>query len=201
MNNALSEFIKQLEMDALAPERLLQLDPLIHFIQAKKDANEFIHLHFICTHNSRRSHLCQVWAQTMAAYFKVQDVTCYSGGTEATAVYSMIIQTFVTTGFKVLASDDTPNPLVTLHYSDVLPPMHLFSKTYDDAVNPSSHFAAVMTCDDADANCPTIPNATRISVTYNDPKASDGTAEQAHVYAARSRQIATEMKYVFAQLK
>ena len=198
---ALLAYIHDLETDVIPDERKHVLLPLIQFIQQKKSDNQPIKLHFICTHNSRRSHLCQVWAQTMAAYFNVKDVTCYSGGTEATAVYSMIIQTFVTTGFRVLVSDGTSNPLVTLHYSDVMPPMLLFSKTYDDAVNPSSHFAAVMTCDDADANCPIIPNATRITVTYKDPKASDGTAEQAQVYAARSKQIATEMKYIFAQLK
>jgi arsenate reductase len=35
---------------------------------------------------------------------------------------------------------------------------------------------------------------------YEDPKISDETPQQKKVYAERSKQIATEMKYVFSQI-
>ena len=58
-----------------------------------------------------------------------------------------------------------------------------------------------MTCDHASENCPIVPGAEkRISITYLDPKISDGTPEQKAVYEERSLQIATEMKYVFSQV-
>ena len=56
-----------------------------------------------------------------------------------------------------------------------------------------------MTCNNADINCPFIPNATeRISIKYEDPKVADGTPQQLQKYIERSEQIAREMLYVFS---
>ena len=176
------------------------LQPLIDYIQ-QKEQGEVAVLNFICTHNSRRSHLCQVWAKTMASYHAMPDVRCYSGGTETTAVYPMIVETLKNTGFEINKIDEQENPTYKLKFNDKMCPMTLFSKTYDHVLNPKDNFAAIMTCGHADSNCPIIPNAERIAVTYVDPKVTDGTPEQAAVYAERSKQIATEMKYVFSSIK
>jgi arsenate reductase len=78
----------------------------------------------------------------------------------------------------------------------------MFSKLFDDAINQFDHFAAVMTCDHADENCPFIPGTEqRISVQYADPKAFDGTSEEAARYDERSFQIASEMFYVFSKIQ
>ncbi|MEM6771423.1 MAG: protein-tyrosine-phosphatase, partial [Bacteroidota bacterium] len=74
-----------------------------------------------------------------------------------------------------------------------------FSKRYDDAVNPKANFAAVMTCSDADENCPFIPGAdVRIPLTYEDPKVADGTPEEATVYDERLREIGRELLWALA---
>ena len=78
--------IRAFQFETISPERKAILLPLINFIQEKVNKKQEIRLNFICTHNSRRSHLSQVWAQTAAAHFNVKNVFCYSGGTEATAI-------------------------------------------------------------------------------------------------------------------
>ena len=93
------EVIKDLNPDAITSERKVFLDPLIEFIQTKTLNQQEIRINFICTHNSRRSHLSQVWAQTLASYFNVKNVFCYSGGTEETALFPMVAQTLISSGF------------------------------------------------------------------------------------------------------
>ncbi len=201
MKKSIAEFISTLEIDKLSSERIEKLVPLINFIQTKKDANESIRLNFICTHNSRRSHMCQVWAKAIAEYYDLKKVKSYSGGTEPTAVYPMVIATFESLGFEITKIANYTNPTYKLNFTEEHCPMTLFSKRHNDRYNPRKDFAAVMTCTDADNNCPIIPNAERISLPYIDPKISDGTPEESMVYADRSTQIATEMKYVFSQIK
>lgn len=46
----------------IATERKKNLLPLVDFIQNKVTNKQAVMLNFICTHNSRRSHLAQVWA-------------------------------------------------------------------------------------------------------------------------------------------
>lgn len=75
--------------------------------------------------------------------------------------------------------------------------MICFSKKFEDDFNPDKNFAAIMTCSDADENCPFVSGAEfRKPITYVDPKESDGTDREAAVYDERCRQIATEMFYM-----
>jgi len=159
-------------------------------------------LNLICTHNSRRSHLSQVWAQTMAHYYRLSNIQCYSGGTEATALFPMVSQTLNHQGFNIKTLSEGTNPVYAIKFDDNTPAIIGFSKTFDDSFNAQSDFAAVMTCSHADENCPFIPGANRrIALNYEDPKAFDGTPQQASKYEERSIQIATEMKYVFSSIK
>ncbi|MBU7570438.1 MAG: protein-tyrosine-phosphatase [Flavobacterium sp.] len=194
--------IKALKFQSITVERKTVLQPLIDFIQDKKSSNEEIRLNLICTHNSRRSHLSQVWAQTAAAYYGIKNVFCYSGGTEATALFPMVAETLKHSGFRIQVIADGNNPVYAIKYSDNEHPVIGFSKTYDDAFNPESGFAAIMTCSQADGGCPFIAGAEkRIPITFEDPKAFDNTPEQAEKYQERSLQIATEMFYMFSQIK
>ena len=77
--------IAALDVATIPRERKETLQPFIEFIQKKQQTKQEIRLNFICTHNSRRSHLSQVWAQTMAYHCNIQNVFCYSGGTEPIA--------------------------------------------------------------------------------------------------------------------
>ncbi|MBE8723026.1 arsenate-mycothiol transferase ArsC [Sphingobacterium pedocola] len=198
----LSNTIQQLQWDQINNDgRKSNLQPLIDFIQQKINNRQEINLNFICTHNSRRSHLSQVWAQVAAAHFGIQNVVCYSGGTEETALFPKVAETLADQGFNVFKIGDGNNPVYAIKYSDNSLPIVGFSKKYDSFFNPVSAFAAIMTCSQADSGCPFIAGAEkRIPVTFEDPKVSDGTPEQAQIYAQRSLQIATEMFYVFSKI-
>jgi arsenate reductase len=59
-----------------------------------------------------------------------------------------------------------------------------------------------MTCSQADGGCPLITGAEkRIPITFDDPKAFDNTPLQEEKYEERSNQIASEMLFVFSQIK
>ena len=194
--------IKGFDESGLSKERKSIVQPLINYIQHKVNRKETIRLNFICTHNSRRSHLSQVWAQTMASYFNIKNVFCYSGGTEATALFPMVAETLQNTGFKVMRISEGKNPVYAIKYSANEHPVIGFSKTYDSDFNPISTYAAIMTCFHADENCPIIAGAEkRIPITYEDPKAFDSTSQKAEKYMERSKQIANEMFYVFSKIK
>lgn len=190
------------DFEAISKDRKDILQPLVGFIQLKFERQEEIRLNLICTHNSRRSHLAQVWAQTAAHYFKIKNVYCYSGGTEATALFPKVAETLTESGFKIQKISQGNNPVYAIKFSENEAPIIGFSKTYDNQFNPQSEFAAIMTCSQADEGCPYIAGAgKRIAVTYDDPKAFDNTSQETEKYNERSLQIATEMFYVFSQIK
>ncbi|WP_396638369.1 low molecular weight phosphatase family protein [Maribacter sp. R77961] len=197
----LQDFISLLDVSTISEERLLVLQSLIEFIRGKKDSGQSINLNFVCTHNSRRSHMAQIWAQTMAHYFNVRQVHCYSGGTEATALYPKVAEVLKQAGFDILALSEEVNPIYSIKCGAEVHPIIGFSKTYDHSFNPKGNFAAVMTCSHADENCPFIPGAEkRIALTFEDPKEFDGTPLQTEKYKERSTQIATELFYVFSKI-
>ncbi|WP_179346482.1 arsenate-mycothiol transferase ArsC [Winogradskyella ursingii] len=197
----IKEQIDRLDTSSISDERKTVLQPLANFIQEKLNHKKNVNLNFICTHNSRRSHLSQVWAQAMASYFNIKNVNCFSGGTEATALFPVAGETLRNSGFKVEKLSEENNPVYSIKYADNSHPIIGFSKTYDDNFNPVSGFAAIMTCSSADAGCPFIAGAEkRIPITYDDPKAFDNTPQQKEKYNERSLQIATELKYVFSEI-
>ena len=200
--SGIQQTIKGFDESGLSKERKSIVQPLIDYIQDKVNRKETIRLNFICTHNSRRSHLSQVWAQTMASYFNIKNVYCYSGGTEATALFPKVAETLQNVGFKILNISEGKNPVYTIKYSDNGNPIIGFSKTFDSDFNPKSSYAAIMTCSHAEENCPFIAGAEkRIPITYDDPKAFDNTSQQAEKYMERSMQIANEMFYVFSKIR
>lgn len=198
----IENIVDNFDFESIAAERINILQPLAVFIQDKVSAKKEIRLNLICTHNSRRSHLSQVWAQTAAAYYGIENVFCYSGGSEATALFPMVIETLKRSGFQIQTLSNGLNPVYAIKYAENAPPVIGFSKKYDDAFNPQSEFAAIMTCSQADGGCPFISGAEkRIPITFDDPKAYDNTSQQVEKYQERSLQIATEMFYIFSKIK
>jgi arsenate reductase len=201
MFQKLTEYIKTLDVESISNERQEVLAPFISYLQEKIHFGDNISLNFICTHNSRRSQFSQIWAQTMAHYFQFGQIHCYSGGTAATAVYLMVIKVLENAGFESLQLSKEENPVIMIKYSADNHPIMAFSKTYDHPFNPAIGFASIMTCSDADENCPFIPGTEkRISLNYEDPKAFDHSPLKENKYEERSRQIAAEMFYVFSKL-
>lgn len=175
---------------------------LVEYIQNKVNANEEIRLNFICTHNSRRSHLSQIWAQTMAFQFGIKNVFCYSGGTEATALFPKVAETLTNQGFEIQKISQEQNPVYAIKFDANQHPVICFSKTYFDDFNPKSNFAAILTCSNADEGCPMVFGAeARFPIKYDDPKAFDDTEVMNEKYTERSLQIASEMQYVFSRIK
>lgn len=198
LQRTIDSFLPQLER--LPKERTRRLDALVDFIQQALQAARPARLNFICTHNSRRSHLAQLWAQTAAAHFGVDQIETFSGGTEATAFNPRAVAAIERNGF-VVEDPGGDNPHYLVRFAPDTQPQICFSKTYDDPMNPHENFAAVMTCTDADQNCPVVLGASaRLSLPYDDPKAADGTAEEAARYDERSRQVAIEMFYALSKV-
>lgn len=198
MNNRLKQFIDQLDIDQIPNERLRVLDAVIEYIHNKRSSGTVPQLNFICTHNSRRSQLSQLWAKTMSVYFQIP-IKSYSGGTAVTAFNERAVASLRRTGFEI-SEKGIENPRYSVRLNDEV--MVMFSKVYDDLENPKTNFAAIMTCSDADENCPIIHGCEqRIPLRYEDPKAFDDTDIESEKYDERSKQIATELKYVFLKLK
>jgi arsenate reductase len=177
------------------------LEIIADYITNKQNTNEAINLVYVCTHNSRRSHLGQVWAAVAAAYYNVSNVHTFSGGTEATAFNPNAIKAITSAGFTVKKTTETNNPVYEVYFADDTFTT-CFSKVYNHEINPAKNFAAIMTCSDAEDNCPFIPGCDlRIGTTYNDPKSFDNTILQDEKYTERSNQIAMECLYVFSKVK
>ena len=178
------------------------LDNLVDYLLHRLSQGDKASILFVCTHNSRRSQLSQVWAQFAADHFELA-VQCFSGGTEVTACNPRTIASLNRSGLNIEGKeegDDNPRYLVTSEESEH--GIELYSKLVDDPINPRNNFAAVMTCDHADKNCPTIFGAERrIPIRYEDPKAFDNSPQEGVMYDNRSQQIATEMYYVMKKTK
>ncbi len=198
---ALETNIRIAENLEIAKERKEILSPFISYIQEKHTQGKVINLNFICTHNSRRSQFAQIWAKTAAFSYGI-DINSFSGGVEVTAFNERAVASIQRMGFGVKVETEGENPIYAVYFSETTDPIITFSKVYDDKANSEAEFAAIMTCSHADENCPFIPGAeARIPVRYEDPKAFDGTQEEGSKYDERSMQIASEMFYVFSQIK
>lgn len=201
MYQKLSNCIEKVTLTTISQERKEVLQSLIDYIQQKVDSKQKINLNFICTHNSRRSHLSQIWAQTMAFYYDISTVNCYSGGTEATALFPKVVETLGKQGFEIQKLSKEDNPVYAVKFSENSHPIICFSKIFDDTFNPKSNFAAIMTCSSADEGCPFIVGAEkRLPIRYEDPKQFDGTSQMDEKYLERSEEIASEMAYVFSRI-
>lgn len=189
------------KFDEIPAHRKQLLEKISLYIIEKKKAKKTVQLVYICTHNSRRSHFGQIWAAVAAKYYQAPDIQPFSGGTEATEFNINAINTLKKIGFEVHATDTGKNPVYSLKFSETENPIKCFSKTYDNAVNPKSGFAAIMTCGEAEENCPFIAGAElRIATTYEDPKAFDQSDIKEQKYFERCEQIALETLFVFSKI-
>ncbi|MBU0474055.1 MAG: protein-tyrosine-phosphatase [Bacteroidetes bacterium] len=198
-----NEILKLLKTSyTISEERKNLLNNFAEYISKKINNGTVVNLIFICTHNSRRSTMSQIWAQTAAEYFNIPNINCFSGGTEATAFNPRAVKAVQNFGFKVEQKDESENPIYLVHFSDENEPIKCFSKVYSDKFNPQNNFAAIMTCSDADANCPLVLGAeARFPVKYNDPKEYDDTDFETQKYSERFEQIGIEMLYTFSRIK
>ncbi len=199
MNQKLQKTIQKALELPINDSRLPALQELIQYIQGQFNQRKSINLNFICTHNSRRSQFSQIWAKTAAVYYDIP-AFCFSGGVEVTAFNERAVDSCRRLGFEVKPESKGKNTVYRV-LIDEFNSIRAFSKVFDHIDNPQENFAAIMTCSQADENCPFIPGAdARIPLRYEDPKVFDNTEVERDKYDERSLQIASELLYVFQQL-
>lgn len=189
------------EFNQIPESRKEILKQLTQFVQDKAATGKPVYLNFICTHNSRRSHISQLWAQAAAHYYGIKNIVCFSGGTEATAFNPRAVKALQDVGFNISKIKEGDNPVYEVQYAEGDAPVIAFSKKYDDPFNHNQDFAAIMTCSHADSNCPMVLGASkRIALTYDDPKDFDGTPLESAKYVERVNEIGREILYAFSLL-
>ncbi len=191
------------EFDKIPEKRKELLETLSHYISQKIEKKETVKIIVICTHNSRRSHIGQLWLQAGSAYMGIDDFQTFSGGTEATAFNHRSVSALKRVGFELNKKTEDNNP----KYESTLPsnagePLLLFSKKYDAPPNPLNGFAAVMVCSEADEACPFVPGAeARFAIPFDDPKNFDNTVLEATKYDERVEQMGREFFFVLKSVK
>ena len=198
VNEFFEKSFKKLE---LSKDRKDLLQSMATAISAEYSKSKFVNLNFICTHNSRRSQMGQVWAHIAAEQFNL-NITSFSGGTEVTAFNRNTVKTLQNVGFSFKVKEFShQNPVYSITHENSNSPIIGFSKIYDDSQNLKP-FIAITTCNSADQNCPFIPEATfRFHLPFVDPKYSDNTGEQDEIYLKTNRQIAGEVYFLFKEIK
>lgn len=202
----LDQLIDQLTEDAdrIPESRLAILTSLTDQIRNQRKGKEPVRLNFICTHNSRRSQMAQIWAHAAAVAYQVPRLETGSGGTEATAFHPNAVRAMQTLGFRITPAEAGENPDNLRYHVSVgsgTPDLVCYSKCFEDAFPSGTPFVAVMTCSDADQNCPVVPGAqARIPLTYEDPKAFDGSGNEQQEYLRTAVEIGREILHVFRQV-
>jgi len=158
---------------------------------------------FVCTHNSRRSQLAQVWIKIATVFYGVNDIASFSGGTEVSGVNIRVIRSLERAGVTINCPDPgLTNPVYNVMGDELNGAMKLFSKLYDDPANPDTGFCAVMVCSDADEACPVVAGADmRTAIPYSDPGYSDDSPSETEIYDATCRTIAREMFFTVSLIK
>lgn len=203
----LSQTIKDLQKlsrqvpQNISSERLSTLNRLAHWIAHQPTASP-ANVMIICTHNSRRSHLGQIWLQAAAWHCNLEHVRTWSGGTEGTTFYPSAVGALRSQGVDINASDDSANPIYRIQLQTDHSPFETMSTRYSHPMNPQHGFAAVMVCEEANEACPVVEGAAaRFGLPYIDPKVSDGTPEENQVYQQRSLEIGAEMFYAMMKVR
>lgn len=190
------------ELDTISADRKAVLAEISATIIARLETGTDAKLTFICTHNSRRSHMSQIWAQTAAYYYGLDKVHTFSGGTQATACNCRTVTAMRKAGFDIEDATTGDNPLYLVRYAEDRPPIRAYSKLYNADDNPKRDFIALMTCSAADKSCPVVKGAiARYAIHYVDPRLCDDTPTETVAYNERCREIAREMFYIMSEVR
>ncbi len=190
------------EFEQISTARKTELDRIAKYVKVRIDAGQTARLTFICTHNSRRSQMSQVWAATAAAQYGIAPLESFSGGTETTAMNPRTVAVLQRAGLQIDKPTAGQNPRYLVRFQQADPPLVCFSKVYHEDQNPTSNFCAVMTCSQADQNCPLVKGcALRVALPFDDPKNADDTPEEAKTYDGSCALICREMLYIFSRVK
>lgn len=190
------------EFSLIPEKRKEKLSLLRSYIVQKKEQEKLVQLVVICTHNSRRSHIGQLWLAIGAVYYQLTNIATFSGGTEATALNERVVTAFQKLGLEMNTEETSPtNPVYSIKWQKDMLPYQAFSKKYQTAPNPSQDFGAILVCAEEDEGCPFVLGADwRLSLPYKDPKEFDGTALEAKQYEQKIKEIGRELLFVLSEI-
>lgn len=198
MNDKLKGLILEIAeaSNSIPSDRKKVLDAISETIKTHLNTEEKLDIVVVCTHNSRRSQLGEVWINTLTEHFNLDAITAYSGGMEETAFNSRMVKAMRGLGFDISEVESGENPRYVVKEIDMDDHI-LFSKVYDHAMNPEKDFMALMVCGHADENCPIVHGMKyRIPLRYKDPKEFDDTAHESEAYKSKVKEIGSEIYYI-----
>ncbi|BDD11434.1 arsenate reductase (plasmid) [Fulvitalea axinellae] len=193
-----------LELAAVPANRVSEIERLAESIKSTLRIRDFVNLSFICTHNSRRSHIAQVWAGALAVHFGFDEkrIRTFSGGTVITVPNVRVISGLRRAGFEVDPITCSKGPAYLVTFAPDYPPIKLYSKLYDDPSNPKQDFYAIITCQEANKACPAgIGTDHRSLLKYEDPQRYDDTPLEDIMYDKCIREIGREMYLLMSKVR
>ena len=158
---------------------------------------------FVCEHNSRKSHLGQIWTEMATLYYGIDNVKCYSGGTTPTHVNQRIIKALENTGFHISEKGIAGNgPKYHLGFGRPSQGFEIFSKRYDHPMNPDTNYMAISLCYNPEECCPISYGADQqLTIPYEDLQPFDNTPLETDMYDRQCRQIARDMFFMMDFVK
>lgn len=196
---AASLALRSQEFDLISPERKQLYAPLLEHY-ASEGLRPPSPILVVCTHNSRRSHIGQLYLAAAAKWYGLAGLNTYSGGTEATAFHPNAVRALQAEGFPLAQQSTGANPVYHCQWLSEKP-QDLFSKTFDRPPNPRQDFLAIMVCKEADEACPVVHGAVaRAAIPFDDPKRRDGQPDEAAAYAACVASIGREFLWFIHQI-
>ncbi len=201
LNSSVIELIK--EFNLITETQKKELENLALAINESITKYGKAEITVICTHNSRRSQLGQLWIKVAAIHYGIKNIYTFSGGTEATSFNYRMVNAVKEYGFKVKQLDENANPKYHIPLGEEDESMDiLFSKVYSENYNPQSNYIAIMVCSQADEGCPFVAGASkRISLPYIDPKEFDDTEFESFKYLEKVKEIGRDMLYMTSKIK
>lgn len=190
---ALETTINSFQEVSVSKERMVIIRKIAQSLIDLMAKGETPNLMFVCTHNSRRSQLAEAWSHAFAFKYNLSSISC-SGGTEATSFVENAVKALQTIGFQLEGNE----AMRLLRVGEKSSPTKMYSKTWDNALNPQKNLVAIMVCSDAEENCPFIPGAVaRIALPFEDPKRFDGTENVQEAYKQAALLIGSEIHTLY----
>ena len=143
---------------------------------------------FICTHNSRRSIFCEVWANILANKY-LKNINFYSAGTERTSIHNEVIKSFSRLGIKTKENTIQIGETSIILKSKILKELKLDS------------FISIFTCGEAEESCP-IDRRSQINIPllFDDPKRYDGLKNERIEYDKTCSLIAKKLNFIIKRI-
>jgi len=199
------DYCRNLELlsGGIKKERKTKLAVLAAQIKQLKRELSPVEIMVVCTHNSRRSHMGELWLRVGIDYYGLSNLRIHSAGTERSAINIRTIRSFQAIGLLVEKSmNKEENPNYKINWRTDEKSYTGYSKEIGSEELPTNGIVSILVCEDAAENCPFIVGSKlRINLPYEDPKRYDDTLEERTKYLERNLEIGSEMFYLLSELE